>query len=128
MELIDDLVVTRLSTTPIKGMRLERESGLGAIDPRRFRLLIQFTSETGHIEDTWEGLEVEVGTARLRVGASVPRCAAVTRDPEGGKRDSRSSRPSRPIAASRPPGSGGAYRSVSTPTSSRTASCVTATP
>jgi MOSC domain-containing protein len=66
---------------------LERESGLGPIDPRRFRLLIQFTSETGHIEDTWEGLDVEVGTARLRVGGSVPRCAAVTRNPDGGKRD-----------------------------------------
>src|SRR5206468_3695459 len=64
---------------------LERASGLGPIDPRRFRLLIQFTSETGHIEDTWEGLEVEIGTARLRVGAAVPRCAAVTRNPEGGK-------------------------------------------
>ena len=66
---------------------LERESGLGPIDPRRFRLLIQFTSGTGHIEDTWEGLEAEVGTARLRVGAAVPRCAAVTRNPEAGKRD-----------------------------------------
>ena len=30
---------------------------------------------------------VEVGTARLRVGGSVPRCAAVTRNPEGGERD-----------------------------------------
>jgi uncharacterized protein YcbX len=66
---------------------LERESGLGPIDARRFRLLIQFRSETGHIEDTWEGLEVDLGTARLRVGASVPRCAAVTRNPEGGTRD-----------------------------------------
>jgi uncharacterized protein YcbX len=66
---------------------LERESGLGPIDARRFRMLIQFRSETGHIEDTWEGLEVKVGTAQLRVGASVPRCAAVTRNPEGGRRD-----------------------------------------
>src|SRR5919197_1552185 len=43
---------------------LERESGLGPIDARRFRMLIQFTSEKGHIEDTWECREVKVGTAR----------------------------------------------------------------
>jgi hypothetical protein len=66
---------------------LERESGLGPIDPRRFRMLIQFASEAGHVEDGWEGREVEIGTARLRVGGSVPRCAAVTRDPDDGRRD-----------------------------------------
>jgi hypothetical protein len=66
---------------------LERESGLGPIDARRFRMLIQFTADSGHVEDTWEGLDVEVGTARLRVGGSVPRCAAVTRNPEDGRRD-----------------------------------------
>jgi hypothetical protein len=66
---------------------LERESGLGPIDARRFRMLIQFTADSAHVEDTWEGLDVEVGTARLRVGGSVPRCAAVTRNPEDGRRD-----------------------------------------
>jgi MOSC domain-containing protein len=77
--------VTLLGEASVRA--LERESGLGPIDPQRFRLLIQFRSETSHVEDTWEGLEVEVGTARIRVGGSVPRCAAVTRNPEDGRRD-----------------------------------------
>jgi uncharacterized protein len=67
--------------------RLEQESGLGPIDPRRFRMLIQFTSDEGHIEDAWEGKDLRIGAARLRVGGSVPRCAAVTRDPFEGNRD-----------------------------------------
>ena len=66
---------------------LERESGLGPIDPRRFRMLIQFATEHEHVEDGWEGLTLDAGGARLRVGKAVPRCAAITRHPEEGQRD-----------------------------------------
>jgi uncharacterized protein YcbX len=66
---------------------LGRRSGLGALDPRRFRMLIQFGPSEPYLEDTWEGREIDVGLARLRVGATVPRCAATTRDPERGVRD-----------------------------------------
>jgi uncharacterized protein YcbX len=66
---------------------LERESGLKSIDPRRFRMLIQFSSGEEHVEDTWRGAELKVGSARLRVGGPVARCTAITRDPERGVRD-----------------------------------------
>ncbi|UGS37276.1 MOSC domain-containing protein [Capillimicrobium parvum] len=66
---------------------LERRSGLGPIDPRRFRMLIQFASDEPRVEETWEGREIAVGEARLRVGGTVPRCAATTRHPEQGDRD-----------------------------------------
>jgi uncharacterized protein YcbX len=66
---------------------LERESKLERVDPRRFRMLIQFASHQGHVEDTWEDLEVEAGTAYLRIRGTVPRCAAVTRHPDRGERD-----------------------------------------
>jgi uncharacterized protein YcbX len=66
---------------------LGRRSGLDALDPRRFRMLIQFGPSEPHVEDTWEGREISVGEVRLRVGATVPRCAATTRDPERGDRD-----------------------------------------
>ena len=66
---------------------LARRSGLGAIDPRRFRMLVQFGPSEPHAEDGWEGRAITVGEARLSVGATVPRCAATTRDPERGARD-----------------------------------------
>lgn len=66
---------------------LGRRSGLGAVDPRRFRMLIQFASSTPHVEDTWNGQVMSVGEARLRVGGAVPRCAATTRHPERGDQD-----------------------------------------
>jgi len=76
--------VTLLGEASIRG--LERASGLH-VDPRRFRMLIQFASMEAHVEDTWEGASVHVGSARLRIGATVPRCAATTRNPERGDRD-----------------------------------------
>jgi len=66
---------------------LGRRSGLGTIDPRRFRMLIQFSSATPHLEDTWNGRIVEVGETLLGVGGPVPRCAATTRHPDRGDRD-----------------------------------------
>ncbi|HEY8583303.1 MAG TPA: MOSC domain-containing protein [Capillimicrobium sp.] len=66
---------------------LERASGLDEVDPRRFRMLIGFSSDEGHLEDTWKGRVVTVGGATLEVGGPVPRCAATTRHPETGRRD-----------------------------------------
>lgn len=67
--------------------RLAHESGT-AVDPRRFRST--FTIDTGeadaHIEDSWAGRELEVGGARLRVGAGIPRCAVIDLHPNTGAR------------------------------------------
>jgi uncharacterized protein YcbX len=66
--------------------RLEREAG-AKLDPRRFRMLFLLDGCAEHEEDEWSGRSVRLGTATLRVGEPVPRCAVVTRDPEIGKAD-----------------------------------------
>lgn len=66
---------------------LERRSGGAPIDARRFRMLIQFGPAPPHVEDTWEARLLSVGQAVLRVGGTVPRCAAITRHPDRGDRD-----------------------------------------
>ena len=74
--------VTLLGDASVRA--LERESGIADIDARRFRMLIEFASDREHVEDEWEGAIAAVGSARLRIGGPVPRCAATTRDPERG--------------------------------------------
>ena len=77
--------VTLATTSSLR--RLARESGR-AVDARRFRST--FTIDTGeadaHIEDSWAGRVVEVGGARLLVGAAIPRCAVIDLDPDSGAR------------------------------------------
>lgn len=66
---------------------LARRTGLAQVDPRRFRMLIEFSGGAPHVEDSWEGKLVEMGGAILRVGGPVKRCAATTRDPDSGAVD-----------------------------------------
>jgi uncharacterized protein YcbX len=67
--------------------RLAHEAGRDAIDARRFRMLFELEGCEEHEEDTWEGRRLEIGSAVLRVGGAVDRCAVTTRDPETGERD-----------------------------------------
>jgi len=67
--------------------RLAREAGRDAIDARRFRMLFQLDGCDAHEEDTWEGRAFAAGSAVLRVGGPVDRCAVTTRDPDTGERD-----------------------------------------
>jgi uncharacterized protein YcbX len=67
--------------------RLAREAGRDSIDPRRFRMLFQLEGCDAHEEDRWEGRTFAVGSAALRVGGAVDRCAVTTRDPDTGERD-----------------------------------------
>jgi uncharacterized protein YcbX len=67
--------------------RLARAAGRDAVDPRRFRMLFELEGCEAHEEDTWEGRSLEIGSAVLRVGEAVVRCAVTTRDPETGERD-----------------------------------------
>ena len=67
--------------------RLAREAGRDSIDPRRFRMLFQLDGCDPHEEDTWEGRKFAAGSAVLRVGSPVDRCAVTTRDPDTGERD-----------------------------------------
>jgi uncharacterized protein len=76
---------TVLGTASVE--ELGRRAGLGPVDSRRFRMLIELHTQTPHVEDAWAGRRVRVGEAELVVGDSVPRCAAVTRHPDTGARD-----------------------------------------
>lgn len=77
--------VTIATTSSLE--KLARESGTH-VDARRFRAT--FTIDTGladaHVEDSWEGREIDLGGARLLVGAGIPRCAVIDLDPQTGVR------------------------------------------
>jgi len=57
------------------------------VDARRFRMLVHLGTGRAHEEDDWDGKVLVGAHAALRVGGRVPRCAAVTRDPDRGDRD-----------------------------------------
>jgi uncharacterized protein YcbX len=66
---------------------LSCHAGLSGIDPRRFRMLIEFSGGEPYEEDSWSGELLRVGTALLRVGGPIKRCAATTRNPDTGTVD-----------------------------------------
>jgi uncharacterized protein YcbX len=76
--------VTLVSTESVN--RLSREAGW-PFDARRFRMTLELAGCAAHEEDTWDGREVRIGAAVLRVGGPIERCAVTTRDPESGRRD-----------------------------------------
>ncbi|MDO8483568.1 MAG: MOSC domain-containing protein [Candidatus Limnocylindrales bacterium] len=67
--------------------RLGAELGVGWVDPRRFRMLIDLEGGEAHEEDRWVGGRVALGGTILRISAPVPRCAITTQDPKTGQRD-----------------------------------------
>jgi uncharacterized protein YcbX len=67
--------------------RLAQEAGRPEVDSRRFRMLFELAGCEPHEEDTWDGGQLAIGDAVVRVGGPVDRCAVTTRDPETGERD-----------------------------------------
>jgi uncharacterized protein len=61
--------------------------GVGAVDARRFRMLVEFDGGGPHEEDTWVGRRIGLGETVLQISAPVPRCAMTTHDPGTGQRD-----------------------------------------
>jgi uncharacterized protein len=61
--------------------------GVGAVDARRFRMLVELEGGGAHEEDTWVGCRIGLGETILRVNGAVPRCAMTTHDPDTGARD-----------------------------------------
>ena len=59
------------------------------VDARRFRMLIEFSSDEPHVEDGWDGRLLRVGESELEVGGPVQRCAGTTRNPDSGRVDLR---------------------------------------
>jgi uncharacterized protein len=66
---------------------LPRRAGIGAVDPRRFRMLIGLDGCAAHEEDEWIGRRVGVGDAVVRPLEQVARCAITTQDPATGVPD-----------------------------------------
>ncbi|MCX6392387.1 MAG: MOSC domain-containing protein [Actinobacteria bacterium] len=61
--------------------------GLGPIDARRFRMMIQTVGGAPFEEDAWIGRDIRVGEAVVRVVEECIRCAVTTVDPDSGERD-----------------------------------------
>jgi hypothetical protein len=66
---------------------LASHAGVDAVDPRRFRMLIDLEGAKAHEEDTWVGGRIALGDAILRVTKPDARCAITTQDPDTGVRD-----------------------------------------
>jgi uncharacterized protein YcbX len=77
--------VTILSLATVE--RVAQELGVEALDPRRFKMTIELEGPAAHEEDAWNGRELRIGGARLRVGAPVGRCVLTTYDPDRLRRD-----------------------------------------
>ncbi len=67
--------------------RLAEETG-AAVDAARLRMT--FTVDTAghpaHVEDSWLGRRVRIGTAEVEVRSAIPRCAVLDLDPTTGER------------------------------------------
>ncbi len=61
--------------------------GVGGLDSRRFRMLIELAGAEPHEEDSWVGGRIGLGEAVLEVSGPVVRCAMTTHDPDTGLRD-----------------------------------------
>jgi len=83
----DEHPVTLMSEESVG--ELARHASLDHVDPRRFRMTVQFRGVPPHTEDSWKRQHVQIGDCVLRVGGPVPRCAAITRDPDTGQVDQR---------------------------------------
>lgn len=62
-------------------------AAIGALDGRRFRMLLELEGCRAFEEDEWDGGLVRAGAALLRIAGPVPRCAVTTQDPARGVRD-----------------------------------------
>ncbi len=67
--------------------RLAEQLGVDGLDSRRFKMTVELDGPAAHEEDTWDGRELAIGEARVRVGGQVPRCVLTTWDPDTYRRD-----------------------------------------
>lgn len=70
----DDGPVSLLGTASVQAVTASRNED---VDPQRFRANVLVATTEPHVEQTWVGREVRLGTAGLRVVLASPRCVMV---------------------------------------------------
>jgi uncharacterized protein YcbX len=75
-------IVSRASVAAIG-----EDGGDPRLDPRRFRMLVEVDGAEAFGEDDWQGRQVRLGEAVVRVGRRMPRCVMTTLDPDTGRPD-----------------------------------------
>lgn len=75
------------AAVPVSIVSRDTVAALGALDARRFRMLIEIEGTAPLEEESWEGRVLRVGEALVRAGEAVARCANTTYDPDTGRRD-----------------------------------------
>jgi hypothetical protein len=110
--------VTVMAQASAAALGTERDGA--ALDGRRFRMLLTVDGLDAFGEDRWEGTEVTVGSATLRIGGPVPRCAAIQRHPDDPGRAVNALRRINEVRGPQPSESGrtlnlGVYATVSVP-------------
>ncbi len=78
-----DVAGVTLIATPSLA-ELASRNDAAPVDARRFRMNIEVSGSAPLAEDSWEDQHLRVGSAVVRVGGPVLRCAATTRDPDTG--------------------------------------------
>lgn len=79
--------VSLLGTASLRD--LAERLGVRAVDPARFRATLVVETQVPYEEEAWLGRELTLGTATVRIGLPVPRCAVIDHDPTTGERDAR---------------------------------------
>lgn len=67
--------------------KIGRLGGDAALDPRRFRMLIEVDADEAFQEDTWEGRRVRLGGAVVDIRRRMNRCVMTTLHPDTGVQD-----------------------------------------
>ena len=81
---IDVFAVTFVTTGSLR--RLAEEFG-AEVDPARFRAGFVLEHDQAHEEDGWDGRNLRIGSALLRVRTAVPRCQVTGYNPTSGRAD-----------------------------------------
>jgi uncharacterized protein YcbX len=74
--------VSLISTASVA--RLEALTDGRAVDPRRFRMLVEVAGPQAHEEDEWVGLSASIGAARVAFHGHVGRCLVTSQSPDTG--------------------------------------------
>jgi uncharacterized protein YcbX len=82
--------VTLVARSSLDDLARRSDVASAALDAARFRAtFVLDTGESCYAEDEWAGREIALGTAVVRIGAPIGRCAVIDIDPGTGQRDTR---------------------------------------